>query len=284
MGMIRIIFIATAVCYVPAPVAQADVATNLARGDEAMAQRAEGHSGSHALPGPIGKAVAAYEEAVAAEPENLEARVKLLKALYFQGKFTRNACKDQLAIFGHALDLAAEGVRQLSRGFDDPSPRENNRARLLAHLTGQRYAVGIYFWAAVHQGLWSRCRGALLSLKKVRDYAEVVIALDEHYENAGGHRVLGRLYMQTPKIPIITGWVDRKLAIRELEKATQLAPDDLLGQLFLAEALLKFAPGRRHEALDRLHVLAQTPPHPELLVEETEAIEDALQLLAGNQQ
>jgi hypothetical protein len=281
MGIIRIILVSTVWCLV-ASVAQADASTIMARGDEAMTRRAEGHTGSHALPEPISNAVSAYEEAVVAEPENLEARVKLLKALYFQGKFTLSECADQLAIYEHALNLVAEGLDQLTRGLNDPSPREYNRARLVEHLTGQRYAVGIYFWAGVHWGLWSRCRSAPLSLKKVRDYSEVVIALDEHYENAGGHRVLGRLHMQAPKIPIITGWVDHKLAILELEKATELAPNDLVGQLFLAEALLEFDPSRRQEALDKLYSLVGTSPNPELLVEEIEAIEDANRRLAEN--
>lgn len=283
MSIIRIILIAIATWSVVVTMAYADIPAILARGDEAMSRRAEGHNGSHALPAPIGEAVVAYEEALNAEPHNLEARVKLLKALYFQGKFTMSECAEQLPIYEHALELADAGMDQLTSGLDDSSPRENNRARLVTHLAGQRYAVGVYFWTAVHLGLWSRCRAAPLSLKKVRDYSKVAIALDEHYENAGAHRVLGRLHMQAPKIPIITGWVDSKAAISELEKAVELAPDDLLAQLFLAEALLKFDSSRRDEALDRLRTLVSKSPNPELLVEETEAIEDAVRLLAENQ-
>lgn len=283
MRIIRIILIAIATWSVVVTMAYADVPAILVRGDEAMSRRAEGHNGSHALPGPIGETVAAYEEVLNAEPHNLEARVKLLKALYFQGKFTMSECAEQLPIYERAVELAEVGMDQLTSGLDDPSPREKNRARLVTHLAGQRYAVGVYFWAAVHQGLWSRCSAAVFSLKKVRDYAKVAIALDEHYENAGAHRVLGRLHMQAPKIPIITGWVDSNAAISEFEKAVELAPDDLLAQLFLAEALLKFDSSRRDEALNRLRTLVSKSPNPELLVEETETIEDAVRLLAENQ-
>ena len=39
-------------------------------------------------------------------------------------------------------------------------------------------------------------------------------------------------------IPFVTGWVDRDTAVAELERAHELAPDDLLTRVYLAEALL----------------------------------------------
>ena len=52
----------------------------VARGDSAWAGRAEGERDGRPLPGPILEAVRAYEAALAARPESLEARWKLLRA------------------------------------------------------------------------------------------------------------------------------------------------------------------------------------------------------------
>lgn len=254
------------------------------RGDEAAGRRAQGHRGSQALAGPIGEAVVAYEEALAARPDNLEVRVKLLAALYFQCEFTMSEASEQHAVFERALEIATEGMAQLERGLAYADASEENRARLVKYLGNQPEAAGIYFWSAVYWGLWSRHAGTFAAAKKgvankIRDYSEVVIALDATYENAGGHRVLGRLHTKAPRIPLITGWVDRDVAISELEKALEKAPSDLRAHLFLADALLKFDADRRDEAMERLNWLVRQSPDPDLLVEETQVLEEANQLL-----
>lgn len=277
-----------ALCLLIAGAVQASEMTALERGDEAIRRRAEGHRGSRALPGPIGEAVAAYEEALAAQPDNLEVRVKLLRALYFQGEFTLSEALDQHAFFERALDVASEGMAQLAGGLAYADASEKNHPRLVEHLSDQPEAAGIYFWSAVYWGLWCRQGGNFEAARrgvanKIRDYSELVIALDDKYENAGGHRVLGRLHTEAPRIPLITGWVDRDVAISELERAVEGAPNDLRAHLFLTEALLKFDARRHDEAMDRLQWLVQQSPNSELLVEETQVLEEAKQLLAEHQ-
>jgi hypothetical protein len=82
-----------------------------------------------------------------------------------------------------------------------------------------------------------------------------------------------------PKIPIFTGWVDRDKAIDELRLSLRVAPDSLLSKIYLAEALLKFSPGDRQEALGLLRDIVASQPSPERLVEDTRVIEDAGALL-----
>ena len=256
------------------------------RGDHAASRRAVGHQGSQALPGPIGQAVAAYEEALAAQPDNLEVRVKLLSALYFQCEFTLSEAPTKHAVFERALEIASDGMEQLERGLAYADASEENRSRLVRYLGDEPAAAGIYFWSAVYWGLWSRHAGTFEAAKKgvanrIRDYSEVVIALDASYENAGGHRVLGRLHTEAPRIPLITGWIDRDVAISELEKAVESAPKDLRAHLFLADALLKHDSTRHDEAIERLNWVVRQSPDPELLVEETQVLEEANHLLAG---
>ena len=53
-------------------------------GDRWYSRRQEGRNGSRAANGPIAQAIAKYEEAARA-PDQLEARWKLARALYFKG-------------------------------------------------------------------------------------------------------------------------------------------------------------------------------------------------------
>jgi predicted Zn-dependent protease len=92
--------------------------------------------------------------------------------------------------------------------------------------------------------------------------------------------VLGRLHAEAPKIPLVTGWISRDKAVSELRRALELAPDDLLTNLFLAEALLEFRPEKREEALDLLQAIASSEPSAEWRVEDAQTIEDARALLA----
>ncbi len=146
-------------------------------------------------------------------------------------------------------------------------------------------AAEVLFWSAVHTGLWGRTRGKLASARegvagRIRDYAGASVALDPTIENGGGHRVLGRLHTEAPKIPFITGWIDRDQAIQQLETCLAISPYDLTTRLYLGEALLKFAPRRKAEGLSLLRELVETTPDPEWLSEELKAIADARALLA----
>jgi tetratricopeptide (TPR) repeat protein len=256
-----------------------------ASGDAAWAIRAEGHRGARAESGPIAKAVARYEEALAEAPTHREVRLKLLKALYFQGEHATEDKEERLAIFEKGRNLAEEAIAELTRDLRSGSGKRPRVEEVTAHLAGDPGAAGVYFWGAVHWGLWGRYRGKIAAARqgvagRIRDYAAVVIALDDRYENAGGHRMLGRLHTEAPKLPFVTGWIDRRFAITQLEKAVELGPDELLNRLYLAEAMLEFDRDRRGEAIERLRQLVQVEPKPGNLVEDLKAIQDAQALLA----
>ena len=114
-------------------------------------------------------------------------------------------------------------------------------------MAGVPEAKPLYLWAAVHWGLWGDVFGRLAAARqgvgdKVKRYSEILIALDERYEDAAGHRILGRLHTLAPKVPFVTGWVDRDKAVSELRRAVALGPDNLDNHLFLAEALFEYQP------------------------------------------
>ncbi len=89
----------------------------------------------------------------------------------------------------------------------------------------------------------------------------------------------GRFNARVPRIIFFTWWVDRDLAISELRLSLEVAPDSLLSQVYLAEALLEFRPAEKKEALKLLPDIIKSKPNPQQLVEEINVIEDAKILL-----
>lgn len=270
----------------PYGLAAATVEEAIARGDRAWADRSDGHQGARARPEPVEQAISAYTAALEEDPTRLEARWKLLRALYFKGEFVLDDKEDRLALFARGREIADAGRRQIEQHYDLAQDSLEMKPREVAEAIGSdETAAKIYFWSSTHWGLWGRYRGKFAAARegvasKIRKFAEIVILLDEEVENAGGHRVLGRLNAEAPKIPLVTGWIDRDLAISELRRARELAPTDLLTQVFLAEALLDYRPENREEALALLDAVVASEPDPRWLVEEIKAIDDAKALLA----
>ncbi len=271
-----------------APVASvhADAVEAIGAGDLAWARRAEGHRGALAEPGPIGEAIAAYRRALEHDPENREARWKLLRALFFLGEHAVSDPERKLEIFTEGRALAEAGIDRLAARVGGRAALDRLEPSEVAEkLRGEPAAADFHFWAGAHWGLWGRHRGKLAAArqgvaKKIRHYAEIVNALNDGYQRGSGHRLLGRLHAEAPRIPFVTGWVDRDTAVAELERAVALDVTDPLGELYLIEALLEFRSERRQEAIDRLRRLAAREPGRETRVEDSQALADARALLA----
>ncbi|MBZ0112610.1 MAG: TRAP transporter TatT component family protein [Thermoanaerobaculia bacterium] len=125
---------------------------------------------------------------------------------------------------------------------------------VLVPLTGRTRVAAAHFWVAASWGLWGLSHGNLAAARqgvaeKMRDHAELAIAFDETYDEGGGWRLLGRLNTVSPKVPFITGWIDRNRGIEQLERALSISRRDGRNLLFLGEALINFAPTRRCEGL-----------------------------------
>lgn len=258
-----------------------------ALGDAAWARRAEGHQGDRAQPGPVNEAVAAYERAVKEQPDRLEGYWKLLQALHYKGDFATPGKEGKQQVFGRGKEVAEAALDRLARKtagsrekLDAMTPAQAAKA-----VSAVPEAKPLFLWAGVHWGLWGDVFGRLAAARqgvgdKVRRYSETLIALDERYEDAGGHRILGRLHTLAPKVPFVTGWVDHDKAVSELRKAVALGPDNWDNHLFLAEALLEYQPAKAAEARDILHRLLARRPTPELAVEQERTLVEAKALLA----
>ena len=261
---------------------------DLTIGDGAWARRAEGHQGARAAAAPIGEAIAAYERALKAQPERLECSWKLLRALHYQGEFVNRTKEEKQATFERgkvlveaALDRLAGKVGGRAK-LDAMSPAEVAKA-----YAGSLDAISLHLWGGIHWALWGDVFGHIAAARqgvgdRVRRYSQVVIAMDERFEHAGGHRLLGRLHTLAPHIPLITGWVNRDTAVSELRRASALAPDFDYNPVFLADSLLRFQGEHAGEARELLRKVIARGPSAEQVVEDEDAIAQAKQLLAGH--
>lgn len=252
--------------------------------DSLWQRRAEGATDGQASDALARRIVEACQRAVAARPESLRLRWKLLRAFHFRGEFAMGEDDPRLELFEQARAVADASRGLLSAGvgrqLEDLTPAE-----IASEIADVPHAIDIYFFSAIHWGLWGETTGKMQAARqgvgsRIRDFAEVVVLLDERYEAAGGHRFLGRLHTEAPRIPLVTGWVNRDFAVTSLERASELAPYEPHNLLFLADALLRFDRSRRQEAITILRGLVATPPRGDHLVEDSAAVRDAGALLA----
>ena len=261
--------------------------SSLADIDRLWALRAERSTGGHALSAPIDLTIEACRGVLAAEPDSLEARWRLMRALYFKGEHTTDDAVLKRGIFDEGRTVAEQSLAILRREAGREAHRDFTKATpvdLVPHVQANAAAVPSFLWAAVDWGKWALVFGKTAAVKqgaaaKIRDYAQAVILLDPAYDGAGGYRVLGRLHHQTPAVPFFTGWASRSEALKNLRLAVAAGPRNLIGRQFLAEAMWDYEPARRGEARALLQKILTETPDPEFLVENRKTQEEAAQLL-----
>jgi len=268
--------------------AQAD---DLARGDAAWARRAEGERDGRPEPGAILDAVRCYESALSADPGSLEARWKLLRALHFAGEFAYADPEDEREIFARATDLAEQGLAlledraSLGGELEEISP-EGIGSRLEAADLEPGDAARLYFWSAISWGAWSRNVGLLSAVRqgvanRLHRYASLAIALEPEIEEGGAYRLLGRLHAELPRVPFVSGWVDRDQALPLIERGYAISPEHPGNRLLLALTLLDLAPVRSQEALDLLKQVEALTPRPSMRIEDLAMRREARDRLAS---
>jgi hypothetical protein len=261
----------------------------LVRADALWARRADGHVEGRAQPESVSAAIAAYEAAIAARPERLDAQWKLLRALWFSAHFAAQDRDHARRIYDQALEAAERAFALLAQQVGGPEALEGAepeelRARTPAAL--RRDAAELYFWYAVNLGAWSRIAGLLQAVRKgvanrLHEATLRSIALDPGVEHGGALRLLSRLHSELPRVPFLSGWVEPARAVPLAERAAADYPEHPGNAYLLGLALLAHAPERRDEAIALIEATAALAPRPKQLLEDLATHADARKELAA---
>jgi hypothetical protein len=261
------------------------VVAQVSEGDQHWNGRAEGHKGGHAAATQIDAAIAAYRKAVAQEPNNLEPRWKLLRAIRFKGAYVAASNDEKKSIYAIAK-TDGEGAmtlvnRQLIAKGVKPEAGEKSVAEAARAIPG---AVEVFFWDSVNWGEWALAYGKMAAVRegaadRIRREATIAMLIDPKTDGGGPQRVLGRLHDQTPRVPFITGWASSREAVRFLKESNKIDPTNKITRVFLAGAMVSNDSSSRPEAVRILREVISSPNDPSYEVENARAQEDAKALL-----
>lgn len=99
-----------------------------------------------------------------------------------------------------------------------------------------------HYWLALNLCGQADEGGNLLGRKllpRILEELKRALGLDETYDQAGAHRVLGRIYYEAPGWPLSVG--DMQKSLQHLKAAVRLAPGNSTNHLYLAQTLLRLS-------------------------------------------
>jgi len=257
-------------------------------GDRLYMRRQDGRIGLKASVGPINQAIS-FNDRAAEAPDQVEARWKLARALYFKGVYTGLDPDQRKAVFVKARRVSEDAIGILNRSLEQKGIKgliDLTPELLAGTLSDRTDAAPTYFWAAATTGQWALSMGKVEAAKtgaadRIRDYALTVIALEPKFEEGGGYRILGRLNDEAPWIPFLTGWVSRDEALRALRLAVQVDPRAIANRHYLAMALWKGDAKDKAEALALEEGIVSESPSPLHLIEDLVVQDEARANLAA---
>jgi tetratricopeptide (TPR) repeat protein len=155
-----------------------------------------------------------------------------------------------------------------------------NKGQYYAELSSQEqpHHVAGYYWQALNLAGLAEVTGAARALQLVPvivEQLETAAAIDEAFDQAGPHRVLGRIYCEAPSWPLSAGDISKSL--RHLRAAVQIAPENSTNHLYLAETLAQL--GKSEEAYRELQQVFKASVHALSPHGLTEDCEQALALM-----
>lgn len=259
----------------------------VADGDQHWAQRAEGQVAGHAKPAHIDAAIAAYQKAVAANPNDLDARWKLLRAYRFKGQYVATSSDDKKKIYEDGKKAGHDALAVVGRALAGKGVASIEKASEKQVADAARAVPGapeVFLWDSINWGEWALVNGKMAAARegaadRIRREATIAELVDPKMEGGSPSRVLGRLHDQTPRIPFITGWASSKEAVRFLNESYKIDPSNKITRVFLAEALVNNNGDTKPQAIQMLRETISAPNDPNYEVEQSAATEDAKALL-----
>ncbi len=258
--------------------------------------RAEKLEDERALAQPTERALERYLEAIVPDAPlsaTIEARWKSLRAAHYLSEFTTASPLRGDQVIEEATRLAdasLEAVRRLPGGED---LAELSDRRLEGWLDSSGMAredvAQLHFWAAIVWGAQAQRVGLLTIVRqgiarRMYDNATLATRIDPTIERGGAFRLLSRLNADLPRVPFVSGWVDRDETLPQAETAFAIAPEDPGNQMILALALRERKDGSAARVEELLASAARHAPRPTLRAEDLAIRRQAEQWLAESRQ
>lgn len=263
------------------------VIAQVAEGDQHWALRAEGHQSGRAKGTPVDAAIAAYQRAIAQNPNDIEPRWKLLRALRFKGMYVATTADEKKLIYNEGKAAGKDALALLDRqlaGRGIKSVTEASEKQVADAARAIPGAGEVFLWDSINWGEWALVYGKMAAVRegaadRIRREATIAMLIDPKLEGGAPARVLGRLHDQTPRVPFITGWASSKEAVRFLNESLKIDPANKITRTFLAEAMVDRDSDNKPQAIQILKEVVAAPNPPDYEVEQAAASEDARALL-----
>jgi hypothetical protein len=259
----------------------------LTEGDAQWAARAEGHQSGRATAAHADAAIAAYSKAVAQDPNDLEARWKLLRALRFKGAYVAATKDEKKQVYSNAKKAGEDAIALVDRRLTQKGLKSFTKATEKQVADAARDIPGageIFLWDAINWGEWALVYGKLAAVRegaadRIRREATIAMLVDPKLEGGSPARVLGRLHDQTPHVPFLTGWASSREAVKFLNESLKIDPANKITKVFLAEAMVNNNSDTKPQAVQMLKDTVAAPNDPAFEVEQAAATDDARALL-----
>jgi tetratricopeptide (TPR) repeat protein len=219
-------------------------------------------AGLGAPPGPLAEADALLKSPTL-DMIQAEKALTLLEGVFYARTAPRPLVLEQLArtcfILGQlAPKKYSEGYYRKGRVY----------AEMLIHEDPNQTAG--HYWLALNLCGWADAGGYMMGrrlLPQIIEELERAVALDEAYDQAGAHRVLGRIYFEAPGWPMSVG--DLTKSLHHLQAAVRLAPDNSTNHLFLAQTMYRLHyPSLAQQQLEQVLKCTQYAIKPQDLEED----------------
>ena len=265
----------------------ASALAQVADGDQHWLLRAEGQSAGRAKAVHVDAALAAYQKAVAANPNDLDARWKLLRTLRFKGQYVAASSDEKKKIYADAKKAGDDALAAVDRALRAKGVTSITKAPEKQVADAAKTTPGaaeVFLWDSINWGEWALAYGKMAAARegaadRIKREATIAYLVDPRMEGGTPARVLGRLHDQTPHIPFILGWPSSKEAVRFLNESLKIDPKNKITLVFLAEAMVDNNSDTKPQAIQMLRETIAAPNDPNYEVEQAAATEDAKALL-----
>jgi tetratricopeptide (TPR) repeat protein len=252
----------------PAPTQEAgeQTADLIAEGDAKWEQRTD--------PANIRAAIAAWEKAAEAEPNNAELLVKLTRANYFLADgFLRNDDKEYLKTMDLGVKWGERAMVAASSEFEAKMRGGTKYPEAVKVMPKE--GVPAMYWYASSLGKWAKKKGfaVLLGQKdNVKATMDRALELDPEFYYGGPHRYFGAYYAIAPSF----AGGDLEKAQVHFKKSLEISPEYIGTKVLWAENLA--TKQQDEETFDRLLAEVLAAPDngipeltPEIMVEKQKA-------------